>query len=170
MIFLIFSCVHNTDLILVSILTKSRLGISNKPTLVTRSWRLTWKSRSNWRFYDLNYIWLYTRYILDLHLACLDGAQFSACGLKIERPPVQVPPHTNFFISAVPQTQNPGAFWSFWISLPLSIRLTQVRSCVDWSSLSESVVMRREVPDREGGWSTVGSICRWVRGTAGFRS
>ena len=40
---LIFGCIHDTDLILVSILTNSKSVISNKPKLVTWSWRLTLK-------------------------------------------------------------------------------------------------------------------------------
>ena len=35
MTFVIFGCIHDTDIILVSILTKSRSVISNKPKLVT---------------------------------------------------------------------------------------------------------------------------------------
>ena len=43
MTFLIFGCIHDTDIILVSILTKSRSMISNEPKLVTWPWRLTFK-------------------------------------------------------------------------------------------------------------------------------
>ena len=55
--------------------------------------------------------------------------------------------------------RNLGASWSSWISLPLSIRLTPVLSCVDWSSLLESTVAR---------W--IGSGLTWQRGPSSWGS
>ena len=52
MIFVIFGCIHNTDLILVSILTNSRSVISNKPKLITWPWQLTFKIKVK-----LNIVW-----------------------------------------------------------------------------------------------------------------
>ena len=43
MTFLIFGCIHDTDIILVSILTKSKSVFSKKTILVTWPWRLTFE-------------------------------------------------------------------------------------------------------------------------------
>ena len=60
MTFVIFGCIHDTDLILVSILTNSRSVISNKPKLITWPWQLTFETKvKNIYYYDLRYLWLY---------------------------------------------------------------------------------------------------------------
>ena len=68
MTFLIFGCIHDTDIILVSILTKSRSVISNKPKLVNDLDGWPSKSRSSWLFHDLLHFWLYIWYRLDLNV------------------------------------------------------------------------------------------------------
>ena len=66
MTFVIFGCIHDTDLILVLILTNSRSVISNKPKLITWPWQLTFETKvKNIYYYDLRYLWLYVWYRHD---------------------------------------------------------------------------------------------------------
>ena len=54
------TCNYETELILVSILTFPRSGISKKIKLITWPWRLTLKTKViNIYYYDLSYLWLY---------------------------------------------------------------------------------------------------------------
>ena len=72
-------CIHAIDLILVSILTFTMLGIAKYSKSVTCFDGWPWKWRSNTFLYGLSYLWLQTSYRHDL---CIDFDIFEAWDIE----------------------------------------------------------------------------------------
>ena len=81
MTFVIFGCIHDTDLILVSILTNSRSVISEKNKIIHMTLTVDLQIQGQVDLlYDLLHFWLYIWYRLDL---CVDFIVFDATNLAV---------------------------------------------------------------------------------------